>query len=88
MFIKYLIHASIVLGAGNIVVSKMDTHTGLRELEVRWGKWVLTPNKTKPKLKLKELFERKMLIFNPCFSLILFEQEILDINSLFLFNFI
>lgn len=50
--LKYLLPAGIVLGAGDIVVSRMDTHPGLRELKVWWGRWMLTANKTKLKLKI------------------------------------
>lgn len=52
MSVKNLLHASIALGAGNTVVSRMDTHPGLRELKVWWGRWMLTANKTKLTLKI------------------------------------
>ena len=33
------------------MVSRLDAHPGLRELKGSWGRWMLTPNKTKLKLE-------------------------------------
>lgn len=72
--LKDLLHASIVLGAGNIVMSRTDTHPGLRGLKVLSKLRKMDVNSKQNKTKTKNVFEDRTLIFNPrFFSLIVFE---------------
>ena len=45
----------IILGAGNIVVSRMDTHPGLRKLKFQLGRWILAQSKPKKNEIIKKV---------------------------------